>query len=175
MSPTGLCCLSHTQAAKMAQSWREWLFGSRYLEPEPTSVLGAPASVEREPSSSDAPAQPPEPSTRASAWHWLLLLVPWPIRQPAAPDWDPSNGVGDWQARLAVLHAADSRGAEEEEEDDDDDNDEGGGGEGEAAADEVEPIATPTGSARAEDVAHLPDSQLTEAQLLARHPWLTQG
>ena len=147
------------------QSWREWLFGAADAVAAPAAA--APGDVQ----ASDL--VPEAQSIRASAWSWLsfaLLLVPWPHRQPASPDWDPSNGVGDWQARLAALRAADNDdgGPDDDDDDDDDENEGGGGSEGEAAAEELQATQEEI------DLAHLPDSQLTEAQLIARHPWLAE-
>ena len=47
-------------------------------------------------------------------------MVPWPTSQSTTPEWDPAHGIGDWEARLAALHAADDAEAESSEEDDED-------------------------------------------------------
>ena len=97
----------------------------------------------------EAAAAAPTSVSAISAWSWswlTLMVVPWP-RASARTDepWDPSRGIGDWRTRAEALYAT-----EEEEASD---------------SDEETPPAKDQPDPR-------PDSELTDAELLKRHPWL---
>ena len=73
---------------------------------------------------SELSEEEPAPSGRAAwLWSWLTLaMVPWPTSRSTTPQWDPARGIGDWEARLAALHAADDAEADAESSEEDDED-----------------------------------------------------
>lgn len=105
----------------------------------------------------------------------------------AEEEWDASRGIGDWKARLERFNEWAERAAEhgessDEDEDEDDGRDLPDGAQAAlmamhqaSEADHVEA----TGNAVDSKVAGgfldtRPDSELSDAELIKRHPWLTE-
>ena len=150
-----------TSMATSPGTWRAWLFGD-------STINNNSCPTDRD---ADASAR------SAWLWSWLsLMLVPWPRERTRNSEqaWDPSRGVGDWKARLAALQASDNGEDEDHEgsKDGDDDNDGGGGTStiNGASGDDVAVVS----EANKTPLDERPDSQLTDAELLARHPWLNE-
>lgn len=109
------------------------------------------------------------PDTSAWSWSWLtLMLVPWPRTLNACSfredPWDASRGIGDWRARAEALYAAEAA-AEAAAEEDDESSGEEEDNEATVCADTLTDHGLLT-------IEKKPDSELTDAELLERHPWL---
>lgn len=197
-------------ARDMLNSARSWLFGEEAAPAPAEASTPAPVDADANPvptgAESDAGSDAAEAEESSShittgatwLWSWVtLMMVPWvkketPTRAsptpPAADEWDPSRGVGDWQSRLAAYNewadkqqAGGSDGSSSDDDDEDVDesirqsveafearrDEEAAAAINAALASGRQGVATDSRS-----LADRPDSMLTEAELHERHPWL---
>lgn len=120
-SQSGSQCCQHRFHAQCLQQWQAQ--GVASDNGCPTCRRGGAGTLPSTlPSAARDLSEEPGSSGRAAwLWSWLTLaMVPWPTSQSTTPEWDPAHGIGDWEARLAALHAADDAEAESSEEDDED-------------------------------------------------------
>lgn len=116
------------------------------------------------------------PSLTSRVWSWLLLLLPG--RPEYTDDWNPGAGIGDWRARHAAIVAAEQAAevadssSDGEDVDDDDETDRLLALMGEAGYADKQPAPATEDEENLQPLHARHDSQLTDAELVARHPWL---
>ena len=167
----GSIACKHTFHALCLRQWLEQYSGTC-----PT-CRGGEHSVASATSTSTSMAQSIAHLSTGAAWLWSwtsLMLIPWP--RPAAAtaptgdsvseEWDASRGIGDWRARMAAIYAAEAADeAAVDSSDSDDSTDE--------VVDPANAYAPDKGS-DAVGKAERHESELSDAELLARHPWLNE-